>query len=177
MPIHHRKSIRLMGYDYARQGAYFVTICSQNRQNIFGNLVDGKMQLNDRGAIVKDVWEWLGEQYAYVGLDEYVVMPNHFHGIIFIKNDSSMDGLLTCRGGSRIAPTTTVKIKPLGQLIGVFKTVSSKRINQIGDTAGAQWWQRNYYERVIRNESELQRIREYIANNPANWENDKNFVA
>lgn len=201
--MRQRKSIRLQGYDYTKQGAYFVTICSHNRESILGEIVSGEMRLNENGIIVRDTWEWLGNQYSYVGLDEYVTMPNHFHGIILIDHDRG-DGSVGCaddsrRGASRGAPTTgtpttgaptigaptigaptigapTTKIKPLGQLIGAFKTVSSKRINLLRNTPGALLWQRNYYEHVIRDETDLQRIREYIANNPSNWADDTNDV-
>ncbi|MEZ5540029.1 MAG: transposase [Pseudomonadales bacterium] len=94
--IHHRRSVRLRGYDYAQAGAYFVTICTQNRECLFGEIVDGMMVLNDAGRMVKHSWQWLASQYDYVGLDAWVVMPNHLHGIIVIADG---DG----RGGSRTA--------------------------------------------------------------------------
>ena len=91
--IHHRRSIRLKGYDYAQYGAYFVTVVTQRRTLLFGEVTDGKMLLNETGQSVADAWEWLATQYPYVKLDEYVVMPNHIHGIIFIDGE----------GGSRTA--------------------------------------------------------------------------
>ena len=169
--IHHRISIRLRGYDYSRVGTYFVTICTQERECLFGEIVDGGVHLNDMGRIVVDSWEWLAEQYAHVSLDEYVVMPNHAHGIIVITDDCG-DGSCgedSCRGGSRTAPTR----KPIGRLIGAFKTVSTKRINALRQMPGAKLWQRNYYEHIIRNEEELNRIRQYIADNPIQWEMDR----
>jgi len=165
--IHHRRSIRLQGYDYSQGGAYFVTLCAQDRECLFGEIVNGEMLLNDAGRIVANSWEWLAEQYDHVSLDEYVVMPNHAHGIIVITDD--------CRGGSRTAPTRTAptgKRKPIGRLIGAFKTVSTKRINELRENAGTKLWQRNYWEHIVRNEPELNRIREYIHNNPAQWEDD-----
>ena len=134
--------------------------------------MDGKMRLNDAGRVAADSWQWLEQQYDYVGLDEWVVMPNHFHGIIVITDASR-------RGGSRTAPTTpstpqpTGNHKPLGRLIGAFKTVSTKQINEMRNTSGGKLWQRNYYEHIIRNEKSLQRIREYIVNNPLQWESDQ----
>jgi len=168
---HHRRSIRLKGYDYARAGAYFVTICTRNRECLFGEVVDGKLWLNDAGRIVADVWEWLGIQYDYVELDEWVVMPNHLHGIIVIVDDDR-------RGGSRTAPTRTAPTpptqrKPIGRLVGAFKTVSTKHINEHRGTPGVPVWQRNYYEHIIRNDPSLQRIRAYIANNPLRWHHDR----
>jgi len=163
--IHHRCSIRLKGYDYSHEGAYFVTICAWNRECIFGDVVDGEMQLNGYGEVAGESWIWLSRQYGYVDIDKWVVMPNHMHGIVIINNSS--------RGGSRTAPTETIKRKSLGRLIGAFKTVSSKQINQIRKNPGVPLWQRNYYEHIIRNDDELNRIREYIVNNPAQWAEDE----
>ena len=153
----HRRSIRLPAYDYAQAGAYFVTIVCKDRTLL---LEDSRFR-----AIVEEAWVWLADQYESVRLDQYVTMPNHLHGIIVIED--------RCRGGSRAAPTQTPKRKPLGQLVGAFKTVSTKRINEIRGTPGAPVWQRNYYERIIRNEEELNRIRQYIIDNPAHWEEDR----
>ncbi|HHT9125118.1 MAG TPA: transposase [Candidatus Brocadiia bacterium] len=164
--IHHRRSIRLKGYDYTQPWAYFVTVCTYQWKCLFGEVVDGKIRLNEYGQIVKECWEWLSHQYSYVKAEEYVVMPNHLHGIILITDD--------CRGGSRTAPTGIIKRKPLGRLIGAFKTVSSKHINKIHYISGSSIWQRNYYEHIIRNENELNLIREYIINNPAQWADDEN---
>jgi len=122
------------------------------------------MVLNEFGCLVQSVWQWLGERYNYVVLDTFILMPNHLHGILILTDNG--------RGDSRIAPT--YKRKPLGRLIGVFKTVSTKQINRIRNTPGERLWQRNYYEHIIRNEVELHRIREYIINNPMKWEIDKN---
>jgi len=136
------------------------------------------MKLSEMGIIVRQCWDWLSGQYEYVDLDAYIVMPNHTHGILVINN---------CRGGSRTAPNNdareggsrtapTTKRKSVGRLIGAFKTVSSKQINQIRNSPGIPLWQRNYYEHVIRCENELNKIREYIVNNPMSWENDENFM-
>jgi REP element-mobilizing transposase RayT len=128
------------------------------------------MRRNEYGQTVADCWQWLSEQYVYVGVDAWVLMPNHFHGIVVITDAA-------CRGGSRTAPTTTVIRKPLGRIIGAFKTVSTKRINQMRCAPGVPIWQRNYYEHVVRNEDEMNRIREYILNNPAHWPEDENHPA
>ena len=166
---HRRRSIRLKGYDYSQAGAYFVTLCTQNKECLFGEVVDGKMTLNEPGLIVEDCWEWLSKQYPHVILDTWTVMPNHLHGIIIITHDG--------RGGSRTAPTVMAKRKPLGRLIGAFKTVSTKRINALRETPAVPVWQRNYFERVIRNENELIRTSEYILNNAAHWAEDENNPA
>jgi putative transposase len=119
----HRHSIRLKGYDYSLAGAYFLTEVSFQRACIFGDVLDGEMKLNRFGQIVKQTVEWLSKQYPYIEINMYIMMPNHFHGILqIIELDED------CRGGSRLTPT---KIKTLGQLICAFKTVSAKHINLI----------------------------------------------
>ena len=121
------------------------------------------MLLNPTGQWIADGWEWLAQQYPYVALDEYVVMPNHLHGVIVIADQPR-------RGGSRTAPT---RRKPLGRLIGAFKTVTTKRTNLSEGTPGQMLWQRNYYERVIRSADEMDRVRQYIVENPLSWETDR----
>jgi len=166
--IHNRRSIRLPEYDYSQDGWYFITICTKSQKCLFGKFANGQIQLYEYGRIVDKCWRWLSNQYDYVHLDEYVVMPNHLHGIINICRGSSRTAL------TRIAPTrNTQKCKPLSRLIGAFKTISTKRINNIQKTPGSKLWQRNYYEHIIHNEEELNRIRQYIADNPANWQTDE----
>jgi len=160
---HHRRSIRLPEYDYTQPGAYFVTIVAWQRQSLFGEIIDGQMVINELGKIVAEKWQWLTTQYDYVELGAWVVMPNHFHGILVFHENG--------RGGSRSAPTS-IKRKPLGGLIGAFKTVSTKHINQLRNTEGQIVWQRNYYEHVIRNEKDLKNITDYIHANPLLWEQD-----
>jgi len=162
---HHRRSIRLKGYDYSQAGAYFITIVAYQRECVFGEVVNGEMQLNDFGKIVDVTWQWLENQYPYVELGARVVMPNHSHVILIIRNER--------RGGSRTAPTKgPIKRKPLGRLIGAFKTVSTKQINLLRGTEGQTVWQRNYYERIIRDEREMDRIYRYIESNPSQWADD-----
>jgi REP element-mobilizing transposase RayT len=174
--IHHRRSIRLRGYDYSQPGIYSVTICSQNKEHLFGQVVEGEMHRNDLGEYVALCWKWLARRYMYVELDEWIVMPNHLHGILVIT-----DG----RGGSRTAPTNMraataggasrsapTKRKPLGRLVGAFKTVSTDQFNEMRGTAGGQLWQRDFYDHIIRNEDELNKIREYIRTNPLRWGSD-----
>jgi REP element-mobilizing transposase RayT len=95
---HYRRSIRLRGYDYTHPGVYFVTLCTQKRECLLGEIIEGQMRLNEVGRTVMECWVWLGQQYPYVELDSWVIMPNHLHGIIMIA-----DG--PCRGGSRTALT------------------------------------------------------------------------
>jgi putative transposase len=163
---HKRKSIRLKDYNYSSPGAYFVSICTQNRENKFGAIVNGVMQLNEFGTIVQESWLWLSKQYEYLELDEWSIMPNHFHGILKINEFG--------RGGSGTACVGS-HIKSLGSLVGAFKTVVAKRINELLNMPGGVVWQRSYYEHVIRNEDDLHRIREYIVNNVPKWEDDEYY--
>ncbi len=172
---HHRRSIRLRGYDYTRPGAYFVTICTRKRVCLFGDVVDGEMRLNALGDVVRDEWFRTAELRPYVRLDEreFVVMPNHIHGIIWIVGDDTV-GDDTVGAQRRCAPTRKPNVTPgsLGAIVRSFKSAVTKRINALRGTPGAPLWQRNYYEHIIRNEEALQRIREYIANNPLRWGQD-----
>ena len=164
--IHHRHSIRLPEYDYSQDGWYYRTLCVLGNKCLFGKFADGRIQLYQYGRIVDNCWKWLAQQYSYVHLDEYVVMPNHLHGIIIIRRN--------CGDGSRTAPTENMpKYKPLSRLVGVFKTVSTKQVNIIRKIPGRKLWQRNYYEHIIRNEEELNHIRRYITENPVNWRTDE----
>jgi REP element-mobilizing transposase RayT len=160
--VHHRRSIRLRGYDYSRAGAYFVTLCVRDRQPILGTVVEDRVDHTDCGRAVADSWRWLAERYPHVDLDEWIVMPNHLHGIVVI-----WDAAL---GGSETGPT---RRKPLGGMVGAFKTVSTQRVNLLRGRLGEPVWQRDFYEHIIRNETELDRIRRYIANNPLQWALDR----
>lgn len=165
--IHHRRSIRLKNYDYSCTGMYFVTICIENRECLLGEIIEGQMHMSDAGRIVAETWQWLASQHDYIVLDEWVIMPNHIHGIVTIVDAGRGD----CKGDSRTAPTE--KQKSLGRLIGAFKTVSSKRINIMRDSPGSKLWQRNYWEHIVRSEQSLQQIRQYIVHNPQMWIDDQ----
>jgi len=167
---HHRRSIRLKGYDYAQPGAYFVTICVQNRECALGEVVDGEVRLNEWGQAVEAEWQALPGRFPYVELDAFVVMPNHVHGIMMMVDGD--------RGGAVAAPTNeggeTLPLRePLGKMVAYFKYQTTKRLNAHRATPGAKFWQRNYYEHVIRNDVDLKRIREYIHHNPARWAEDQ----
>jgi len=178
--IHHRHSIRLREYDYSNAGAYFVTVCTQNRECLFGKIVDGKVILNDAGRMVESIWNELDQHYKGIETDESVVMPNHFHGIIVLENYEIVNNV----GARFIAPKTRSIIDPdiniaehpqkgvinyaptLGQIIRYFKGKASF----VGRKELPHFqWQRNYYEHIIRTEDELNRLREYIVNNPEQW--------
>ncbi len=174
MPHPERKKIRLPNYDYSQPGAYFVTTCVKNRQCVFGNIHNGQMQLNEYGKIVQEQWEWLHQQYPYLQMDAFVVMPNHFHAILIIvgngRNHSQQYDTVRNVVGNGRDRSLQCKIKPVPELMGAFKTRSSKFIHQLG-FADFQW-QKSYYDHIIRNEHSLNRIRQYIVDNPQKWELD-----
>jgi putative transposase len=191
----NRQSIRLRGYDYAQEGLYFVTICTHNREHLFGEIKNGKMVLNDVGMIVESVWRSLPNKFP-VALHGHQIMPNHGHYIAQI-----VDGHEKQSGGKIPAPT-------LGQMIAYFKYESTKQINnyvgvgfsdpstsrppglnknppdsnkylcnpirkwQVNHGLFTKIWQRNYYEHIIRSEKEYWVIKQYICDNPENWEKD-----
>ena len=176
--IHHRRSIRLKSYDYTIPGAYFVTICTYQRMHIFGEVVDGEMILNEAGKIARDAWFKTVELRPYVKLheDEFVIMPNHAHGIIWIdgENVATLHGnTQQLRAEQRSTPTKTVAPGSLGAIIRGYKSAVTYAINGAENQRGAVLWQRNYYDHIIRNEREFNNIRWYIFNNPRNWELDR----
>ena len=183
---HHRRSIRLKGYDYTQAGAYFVTICTQHRECLWGDVIGDEMQLNDAGQMVKTNWDQLPQRFPTVELDEYVVMPNHLHGILVIVERA--------RAGTRPAPTqgndvgATLVVAPngagtspastLGDIVGAFKSLTTDEyivgVHQRGwPHFDKKVWQRNYYEHIIRNDRELNAIRRYIQDNPKQWALDR----
>jgi REP-associated tyrosine transposase len=164
---YHRRSIRLRGHDYAQAGAYFVTIVAMGREGLFGKIVDGEMRLNVYGNVARSCWDDLPMHYSNAKLDAFVVMPNHVHGIIVLKGDN------TVGAGLRPAPTDTTGNHGLPEIVPAFKSFSARRINEIRNAPGTRVWQRNYYERIILNETALHAAREYVANNPARWLSDR----
>ena len=166
--IHHRRSVRLREYDYSRPGMYFITICTQNKECLFGDVVDGEMVLNEHGRIARDEWVRAGGLRAEIELGQFVVMPNHLHGIVIIRRNA-----VGATGRSPLQTRRGPQPKSLGAFVAGFKPAVTRRINKLNDSPGVSVWQRNYYEHVVRDENELARIREYIANNPAKWEFDR----
>lgn len=168
---HNRRSVRLAGYDYAQSGAYFVTVCTQKRASLFGSITNGEMQLNDAGRIVQEVWRDLPARFSQVRIDNSIVMPNHIHGIVlvgaqFIAPSNPPPDIAESPTGSAIGRAPT-----LGEIIRAYKAISTRGIRR---TVKADFsWQRNYYEHIVRNEESLNRIREYIVNNPSQWDVDR----
>ncbi len=171
---HHRRSIRLPEYDYAQPGAYFITICTHQRACLFGKIVDGEMLLNEMGRLVQYEWNKTQQIRPEIELDQFVIMPNHFHAIIWVH-----DG----RGTARRAPTGESTPEQFGKpvvgsiptIVRAFKSAVTRQINFYRNTPGMPVWQRNYYERVIRNEVEMNAVREYIVNNPQQWALDAEY--
>ena len=177
---HQRRSIRLKGYDYTQPGAYFVTIVTQQRQCWFGDVVDGRMRLNEMGKMVQREWERLPSRFESVELDEFVIMPNHIHGIIVITGRGTAASEQDDESElSRRAPTERSEHfgKPvpgsIPTIIRSYKSSVSLRANLMRNSPDSPLWQRNYYEHIIRNDRELNAIRQYIQNNPAKWEMDR----
>lgn len=230
---HKRRSIRLKGYDYSAPGAYFITVCTHQRQCLFGQVVAGQMELNATGLWVQACWQRLPHQFSGLTLDVFVFMPNHMHGILWLGDTPCGDGGDICDGGDTpcgdgdhgggadicdggdaprkgeafghqvlkqpkvfqpnasplptrtvtpispatrmIAPTHPIGTTPgsIAAIIQNFKSISTRRINQLQWSAGRTIWQRNYYEHIIRDERALQNIQNYILNNPLAWEKDQ----
>jgi putative transposase len=163
--IHHRQSIRLRGYDYSQVGAYFITICTYQRECMFGEVVDFQMHLNKLGTIVAEEWLSSSKIRPGIELDEWVIMPNHIHAIVVF---TLAVGISDPVGAHSCAPLHR-KPRSLSSLIAGFKSTTTKQINEIRQTPKIPVWQRNYYERVVRNEASLNKIQQYIINNPFNW--------
>jgi len=173
---HHRRSIRLKGYDYSQAGAYFVTICTQNRECLFGEIVEGEMRLNNAGQIVQSVWNELSQHYLGVDIDAFAVMPNHIHGIVVLTSVGAGPCAYPDGGQPRgVAPTMSMS---LPDVVHRFKSMTTTRYRHSYTQNGfrpypSRLWQRDYYDHIIRNDDELNRIREYIINNPLKWEFDR----
>jgi REP element-mobilizing transposase RayT len=173
MPHHpERKSPRLPGYDYSLPGAYFITACTKNREFVFAS--------EDARLAVVSAWHSVLEIFANIMLGEFVVMPNHVHGIIWIlaqgayrlhpgkwKNDNSR------RAGQLPGPTGIVEYESLSNIMGAFKTTAASRVNKLRGVVGVPVWQRSFYDRIVRNDHELERIQHYIRMNPVKWGEDR----
>jgi len=158
---HHRHSVRMADYDYSRQGAYFITVCVQDRAPLLGRIAQGEIQDNAAGRMVREAWQGLSEWYPGVETDAFVVMPNHIHGICLLGE------------------TQAFKLSDVLQRFKSWTTTCYRRgvQDQQWPPFNGRFWQRNYYERVIRSEREWLAFREYIILNPARCEEDEEYVA
>lgn len=186
------ESTRLQNWNYASDGWYYITICTKGHENSLGEIENGTMQLNEYGRIAKHCWFDLPNHYPNLILDEFVVMPDHLHGIMIIDykrkpvtTANEKKFVTTVETGLKPVSTTTNKrhgtetgLKPVStsnqhgifEFVRAFKTFSTRRMNELDNTTGKSRWQSRFHDHIIQNEQELHRIREYIANNPSEWE-------
>ena len=178
-----RRSIRLKGYDYSQPGLYYITICTQHRLRIFGEIKNGEMVLNQFGEIAQEEWLKTAKIRENVELGEYVIMPNHIHGIISLIDTVGAH----CNVPLRNMPPHNFPLQQTEQfgkstknsiptIVKLYKSAVTTRINRLRRSPGASVWQRNYYEHIIRNEISHDKIIEYIRNNPVNWPDDKYYA-
>ncbi len=182
-PKHHRHSIRLNGYDYRTPGAYFVTLCTDRRLHLFGEVEKENMVLNQAGAAVWEAWRALEKHNSLIELAACVVMPNHIHGIIIIHEHTAVSSDTPVNHRSEVPVNIIENIFPvrskgpakgaLGAIIGQFKSQATRRIWKLPGYSRIPVWQRNYYEHIIRNENEWAQITDYIHTNPARWTEDQ----
>jgi putative transposase len=175
---HHRRSIRIPDYDYSQPGAYFITLVIHGREAMFGEIKDGEIHLNEAGRIVWEVWNSLPTRYPQIGVGTSSIMPNHFHGIINIHPTPPSVGAIHELPLPKAGITQVERRRmTLPLVIGYFKMNTAKRINLLRGQEGVPVWQRNYYEHIIRDEQEYNRIHQYIESNVSNWEmDDENFL-
>ncbi len=192
------ESTRLPNYDYSSDGAYFITICTKNKQHFFGKIINGKLSNIKQTQIVEKCWFDLPNHYPNCVLDKFIVMPNHVHGVIFIDNGikgvkcddvNNMYGVNGTPVEIGFKPVSTninqrikhnqinkqhTKYYSLSEIIRGFKTFTARRINELQNTPGIPLWQPRFYDHIIRNEFALNNIRRYIINNPIKWQRDRN---
>ncbi len=178
--VHHRRSIRLKEYDYSQPGVYFITICTHNRECLLGEIKNDKVELYVAGQIIEKWWVVLPNKFTNIKIDEYIIMPNHFHGIITIVETNVGADLRVCpnNNGKDMDLQGEHIGSPLRKIIQWFKTMTTNEYirgvkHNILPSFHRKFWQRNYYEHIIRNEDELKKIREYIRNNPLKWHLDR----
>jgi len=162
---HRSRSLRLKDYDYSQEGAYFVTICTHGKVPSLGNVVDGETRLTGTGMIAAGCWEEIPKHFPNVALDAFVVMPNHIHGILMIRRDTACRVSTVERFGKPVANS-------LPTIIRSYKSAVTKQVNELRRSPGSPVWQRNYYEHVIRDEKDLNEVREYVTNNALKWDLD-----
>lgn len=182
-----RKQLRLKGYDYSQCGSYYITICTQNRSCLFGDVRYGEIVLNDYGKIVQNEWCKTGEIRENIFVEDFIVMPNHIHGIIRVDDDATKGHMQCGNRGDGDVKNGHMQCAPTGNSFGgsvsnsistivkLFKSTTTRQIKQIRNASKSSIWQRGFYDHIIRDEDDLNRIREYIFTNPAKWEEDKYY--
>lgn len=187
---HHRRSIRLPEYDYTSPGVYFATICVRERLCLLGDVIEGVMRLSAWGEIVHACWCAIPDHFPHVSLDAFVIMPNHVHGILVFHAEAIVQqaGTRTDVGAQHAAPLPPhardstgrrpgVAAGSLGAVVRSFKAAAARQVYAAPDPPDKPFWQRNYYEHIVRDEPDLDRIRTYIDANPARWANDSLYPA
>jgi REP element-mobilizing transposase RayT len=164
------ESIRVTEWDYSSNGYYFVTICTKNQECFFGNVIDSKVVLTSIGEIARQYWQAIPEHFQEVKLDEFIVVPNHLHGIVIISNVETCHGMSLQKPSNRNIFTKPLS-GPLSTVINQYKCTVTRECRKIGYSDFS--WQSRFYEHIIRNEKSLQKIRQYIMNNPVKWELDE----
>ena len=199
--IHHRRSIRLRGYDYAGGGAYFITICTQGKVLVFGQIVQGEMALNEAGRLVQKTWEELPRRFETLVLDAFQIMPNHMHGVFVLPGPGLHPALAEATGApviqpgainppwdsrGRARPTLAghrpaekgraspppTKRTSMGDVVGTFKSICTIAVNRLLSRTGTKLLHENFYEHIVRDVDELEKIRDYILHNPERWMDD-----
>lgn len=203
--IHNRHTIRLQGYDYTQSGAYFITICTDQKECIFGKIDSGSMHLSSLGEIAYYQWLQLPKRFTNIVLDSFVIMPNHIHGIIVIQKGRGEAGDTRYSSQSKISISPASPLHPdtnslrtpltnpgklkeptqpngtisgsIGAIVQNYKSLTTRKINMIQRTKNQSIWQSNYYEHIIRDENDYARIVDYIENNPHSWEDDVMYLS
>lgn len=193
---HHRRSIRMKGYDYSQEGAYFITICTYNKECIFGEIKNGEMILNERGEIARDELINLQQRFSQIQTDIFQIMPNHLHCILFINETIKPVGAGLAPAqigaanvgfddnqnkiGTNVETRVTARVAPtIGNIIGAYKSLVFTKCLQISKTKNqilGKLWQRNYHEHIIRNYESYLKIYDYIFTNPVHWQDDQFYV-
>ena len=168
--VHHRHSTRLQSYDYSRGGAYFVTICTQDRARLLGEVLSGQMCLSSAGQMISDVWASMPTRFPTIVLDTFVVMPDHVHGVVMLCDEKAAES----EAGNEPRKASGTLPGTIGRILQAFKSISTHAYTQGVKHQGwspftGRLWQRNYYEHIIRSEQALERFRAYIDANPSRW--------
>ena len=174
--VHHRHSLRLKGYDYAAPGAYFITVCTQDKTPRFGRIVDTDMHLNAAGRMVKSVWTTIPERFRDIETEIHTVMPNHFHALVILGASWMAANPVHDDDCASASPPPA-----LGEIVGAFKSITTHEYIVGVKTKGwasfdKRLWQRNYWEHIIRSQESLAKIQAYIENNPRTWPDDQLYV-
>ena len=175
------ESSRRLGWDYSENGYYFITICTKDSECLFGEIQNGKMRFNEFGIVVQEEWEKSFVIRRELSCNTYIIMPNHIHGIIVLDNVIPVEthGRASLHGDASLQHKMVIPYrspKSISSFVAGFKSVATMRINQIRNTPKIPVWQSRFHDRIIRDEIELYNVKNYIENNPINWEEDEFYA-